>query len=94
MCAPLTCCTLNVLCAPLPCAALYSYERALKGHTNVVQALAFARSGKLLASCSADLTVKLWDFDVSYECVKTLRGHDHNISDVAFMPSGEQVRCS
>jgi len=68
-----------------------AYERALKGHTNVVQSLAFSRDGKLLASCSADLTIKLWDFDVSYDCQKTLRGHDHNISDVVFMPSGAQL---
>ena len=57
-----------------------SYERALKGHTNVVQSLAFSRDGKLLASCSADLTIKLWDFDVSYDFQKTLRGHDHNMA--------------
>ena len=42
------------------------------------------------ASCSADMTVKLWDF-TSYECIKTLHGHDHNVSSISFMPSGDYV---
>lgn len=41
-------------------------------------------------SCSADMSVKLWDF-TSYECVKTLHGHDHNVSSVCFLPSGDAV---
>ena len=37
--------------------------------------------------------MKLWDFkpDGNYDCVKTLRGHDHNISKVAFLSSGGVV---
>jgi WD40 repeat protein len=35
-----------------------------------------------LVSCSADMTVKIWDFDSTYECLKTLKGHDHNVSSV------------
>lgn len=26
-----------------------------------------------------------------YECVKTLHGHDHNVSCVRFTPSGDQI---
>lgn len=65
------------------------YERTLKGHTNAVQAVAFNSSGTLLASTSADLSIKLWDFstDGDYECLKTLRGHDHNVCGVVFAPS-------
>ena len=44
----------------------------------------------LTASCSADMTVKLWDFTV-FECVKTMHGHDHNISSVCFTPTGDYV---
>ena len=44
----------------------------------------------MLASCSADMSVKLWDFN-SYECLKTLHGHDHNVSSVAFLPTGDYV---
>ncbi len=31
--------------------------------------MALDREGKLLASCSADMSVKLWDFQ-TYECLK------------------------
>lgn len=64
------------------------YERTLKGHTNAVQAAAFNPSGTLLASTSTDLSIKLWDFstDGDYECLKTLRGHDHNVCGVVFGP--------
>ncbi|DAZ97362.1 TPA: hypothetical protein N0F65_003385 [Lagenidium giganteum] len=70
------------------------YERTLKGHTNAVQSLAFNSSGTLLATTSADLTVKLWDFssDGDYECLKTLRGHDHNVCGVKFAPQSDSDR--
>ncbi|KAG9290914.1 hypothetical protein G9A89_011064 [Geosiphon pyriformis] len=42
-------------------------------------------------SCSADLTIKVWDLQNDYKCVKTFHGHDHSVSSVAFLPS-EWVR--
>lgn len=66
------------------------YERTLKGHTNHVQDLAFDTTGNLLASCSADMQIKLWDFK-EFTCLKTLSGHDHNVSSVSFMPSGDHL---
>lgn len=62
------------------------YERTLKGHTDSVQDIAFDVHGKMLASCSADLSIKLWDFQQTFECIKTMHGHDHNVSSVAFIP--------
>ena len=41
-----------------------------------------------IASCSADMSVKLWDFS-TFDCIKTLQGHDHNVSSVTFLPSGD-----
>merc|ERR1719362_2847796 len=65
-------------------------EATLRGHTNVVQHLAFSSNGKHLASSSADLTVKLWLQESGrFDCAKTLTGHDHNVSCVEFMPSGD-----
>jgi len=60
-----------------------------------------------LVSCSADMSVRLWDFQ-TYQCVKTMHGkkmkfyliflfiflllgHDHNVSSVTFTPSGDHI---
>lgn len=67
------------------------YERTLKGHTDSIQDIAFDSSGKLLVSCSADMSIKLWDFQQTYECVRTMLGHDHNVSSVLFLPAGDFV---
>eukprot|EP00752_Nemacystus_decipiens_P013452 g11914.t1 len=75
-------------------------ERTLKGHTNVVQSVAFSPDGQRLASCAADTTIKIWDFSEGgaggADCLKTLRGHDHNVSCVAWVPpAGDTlVSCS
>lgn len=65
-------------------------ERTLKGHTNVVQSVAFSPDGQMLASCGADTSVKIWDFSEggagTAGCLRTLRGHDHNVSCVAWVP--------
>jgi platelet-activating factor acetylhydrolase IB subunit alpha len=59
--------------------------KTLKGHTNSVNSLSFTPAGNYLASCSTDLSIKLWDFS-THACVRTLRGHDHTISSVMFIP--------
>ena len=41
------------------------YERTLKGHTQSVSGVAFDNSGKLLASCSLDMSAKIWYSDNS-----------------------------
>jgi platelet-activating factor acetylhydrolase IB subunit alpha len=60
--------------------------RTLKGHTNTVNSVCFTPTGTHLASCSTDLSIKLWDF-TTFACLRTLRGHDHTISCVRFLPS-------
>ena len=52
--------------------------------------VAFDAQGKLLVSCSADMSIRIWDF-TTYECIKTLHGHDHNVSSVAFVPTGDHI---
>lgn len=65
-------------------------ERTIKGHTRAVLDVDFGgpRGGTLLASCSSDLTIKLWDPSDEYRNIRTLTGHDHSVSAVRFIPSG------
>lgn len=65
-------------------------ERTLKGHTNQVHDLDYGgpRGGTLLASCSSDLTIKLWDPADEYKNIRTLPGHDHSVHAVRFIPTG------
>jgi len=65
-------------------------ECTLKGHTKAVLSVDFGgpRGGTLLASCSSDTTVRLWDPAEEYKTVRTLPGHDHAVSCVRFIPSG------
>jgi len=62
-------------------------ERTLKGHTKAVLDLDFGgqKGNTLLASCSSDLTVKLWDPSNEYTNIRTLSGHDHSVSAVRFL---------
>ena len=59
----------------------------LKGHTHVVDSVAFSPNGKLLASGAADRTVKLWDV-ASQQNIATLP-HTHVVLSVAFSPNGK-----
>ncbi len=70
------------------------FERTLKGHTNSINDAAFNVDGTLLASCSADLSIKIWTFSGNFECIKTLRGHDHNVTGVSFFQREKLVSCS
>eukprot|EP00126_Sphaerothecum_destruens_P005788 Sdes_comp19042_c0_seq1m9621 len=36
------------------------------------------------------MTIKLWDFQ-TFECLKTFHGHDHNVSSVSFVPTGDYL---
>lgn len=67
-------------------------ERTLKGHTKAVLSVDYGgpRGGTLLASCSADTTVRLWDPADEYKTVRTLPGHDHAVSCVRFIPGGHR----
>lgn len=65
-------------------------EMTLKGHTRGVRDLdyGYPPGGVLLASCSSDLTIKLWNPADGYKNVRTLQGHDHIVSAVRFIPNG------
>ncbi|KAK4680100.1 Lissencephaly-1 [Podospora pseudoanserina] len=64
-------------------------ERTLKGHTKAVLDVDFGgpRGNTLLASCSSDMSIKLWDPADQYKNIRTLHGHDHIVSSVRFVPA-------
>jgi platelet-activating factor acetylhydrolase IB subunit alpha len=47
-----------------------------------------------LVSSSYDLFVKLWNVDDEYKNFATLRGHEHSISSVRFLPGDTRVASS
>jgi WD40 repeat protein len=62
----------------------------LKGHTNVVHALAFSADGRWLASGSGDNTVRIWD-RAGWKPIQTLSGHHDDVYAVAFSPDSKRL---
>ena len=54
----------------------------------------FSYTYRSVVSCSADLTIKVWDTNNDYKCIRTLYGHDHNISSVTMIPSTDIIASS
>lgn len=62
----------------------------LTGHTSFVTNLAISPDGQILASGSADQTIKLWSLATGQE-LRTLTGHTDVVSSVAFCPDGQTL---
>jgi platelet-activating factor acetylhydrolase IB subunit alpha len=66
----------------------------MKGHTGIINYISFSPNAPILASCSTDMTIKLWNLQ-TFTNYKTLQGHDHEVSAVEFLPNGDfLVSCS
>ncbi len=59
----------------------------LSGHKDAVGWLAFSPDGRLLATVSRDVTLRVWDLATGSE-LKTLLGHSQQAQSVAFSPDG------
>ena len=59
----------------------------INAHISYVTSISFSPDGKLLASGSYDMTIKLWNV-VSGELLKTLKGHTDGVISISFSPDG------
>ena len=37
-----------------------------------------------------DLSIKIWNLEAN-SCIKTIKGHEHNIANVKYNPGGDQL---
>ncbi|MEH2335965.1 WD40 repeat domain-containing protein [Nostoc sp.] len=67
--------------------------QTLVGHEGRVWAIAFHPNGQILASCSEDYTIRLWDVATgNWLCV--WQAHDRWLRSVAFSPDGQLLASS
>jgi hypothetical protein len=66
----------------------FRYLKTLRGHSRSVYSIVFSPDGKILASGSADATIKLWDVEKGQEFA-TLQAHHNSILAVAISSNGK-----
>ena len=65
-------------------------EKSFKGHEKKVFSLGWSSQYQLLASGSADSTVKIWNIEKE-ACLATLRGHSGSVLNVVWSRDGRRL---
>lgn len=65
-------------------------EHILEGHTDWNTTVDYSPDGKLLASASADGTIRIWRTDTGI-CDQVLEGHGSTVMSAAFSPDGSRI---
>ncbi|KAM5460955.1 WD domain protein [Microsporum ferrugineum] len=75
---------------PQPERLHYKEKFVLKGHQRGVSAVKFSPDGTMVASCSADATIKIWN-TATGSLIHTFEGHLAGISTISWSPDGETI---
>jgi WD40 repeat protein len=62
-------------------------RQTLRGHESWIGRIAWSPDGRMIASPSADNTIRLWDVETG-AVVQTLEGHSDAVICVAWSPGG------
>lgn len=70
--------------------APYKLKMTLKGHKRGVAMVRVSPDGKMIASCSADATIRIWD-SASGQHLHTFEGHLAGVSALAWAPDSQTI---
>ncbi len=62
-----------------------------RGHSDIVNALAWSPDGNYIASASADKTVQVWYATIGANALITYTGHKESVNSVAWSPDGSRI---
>jgi len=68
----------------------YREKLVLKGHKKGVASVKFSPNGRLIASCSADATIRIWIASTGKH-LHTLEGHLAGVSTITWMPDSRVI---
>ncbi|EEH38206.1 WD repeat domain 5B [Paracoccidioides lutzii Pb01] len=75
---------------PKPERLYYKEKFILQGHQLGVSAVKFSPDGSMIASCSSDATIKIWDTTTG-RLIHTFEGHLAGISTISWNPDGALI---